>query len=381
MLIMSASVCTSDDANCKDDIQALWVSGTAAGIVFLGSITGMLSMGYIGDIIGRNAAIVITLSLTALGALTSAVCSIGSPEQIYAIIIGCRFILGVGAGGVYPLSAAKAGEDACASSSGEGEGVNVVASSSAFFFQCPGALTPWLLGYILSYSSISVEAKWRLILGLGAVPAFFVVLLTLYEIHLRRAETPAEAKSEVSTKPVISAADETKFRWMLLLAGSCWFIYDVSFYGVSLFGGVIINDMKSADDDNVSSDRGYRYATGYQLLANIAGIPAGIATIYLMKYLGTRRVQMSSFLFQGSMFFLMACTFYPLKDSGQDVSLFVIYFFLVFSLTSGSSMTTFCVPTELFPFEVRTTYIGMAAACGKMGAFIGSYMVSLNIIA
>ena len=151
MLIMSASVCTSDDSNCKDDKQALWVSGTAAGIVFLGSITGMLSMGYIGDIIGRNAAIVITLSLAAFGALTSAVCSVGTPEQIYSIIIGCRFILGVGAGGVYPLSAAKSGEDDCVhSTSGDRDDVNIVATSSAFFFQCPGALTPWMLGFILS---------------------------------------------------------------------------------------------------------------------------------------------------------------------------------------------------------------------------------------
>lgn len=41
---------------------------------FLGSIVGMLTLGYLGDKIGRQAATTITLSLMAFGALGSSVC-------------------------------------------------------------------------------------------------------------------------------------------------------------------------------------------------------------------------------------------------------------------------------------------------------------------
>jgi MFS family permease len=40
---------------------------------FLGSIIGMLTLGYLGDKIGRKAATTITLSLMSFGALASAV--------------------------------------------------------------------------------------------------------------------------------------------------------------------------------------------------------------------------------------------------------------------------------------------------------------------
>ncbi|RYG66426.1 hypothetical protein EON64_09770 [archaeon] len=100
-------------------------------------------MGYLGDMLGRNAAMVLTLSLVVFGALLSCVAPYGSPTTVYSIIIAARFVLGIGAGGVYPLSATKAAED-----SGSGEGVNLKAASWAFFWQQPGAMVSM---YVLEY--------------------------------------------------------------------------------------------------------------------------------------------------------------------------------------------------------------------------------------
>lgn len=107
--------------------------------IFVGAIAGQLSMGYLGDLIGRTKALFFTLLLASFGGLGSALFSHGSPESIYAIIIMCRFILGIGVGGVYPLSATKAAED---SSAGGGK-VNSVESAKSFFWQSPGAIAPW----------------------------------------------------------------------------------------------------------------------------------------------------------------------------------------------------------------------------------------------
>lgn len=57
LYVMSASVCTSDDGNCNKGHQASWVSSTLSGIVFAGAICGQLSMGYVGDLIGRGRAL------------------------------------------------------------------------------------------------------------------------------------------------------------------------------------------------------------------------------------------------------------------------------------------------------------------------------------
>ena len=67
-------------------------------------------MGYIADLLGRRLAMITTLSLTVFGALFSAILPWGSTSTVYAIISACRFILGVGVGGIYPCAAIKAAE-------------------------------------------------------------------------------------------------------------------------------------------------------------------------------------------------------------------------------------------------------------------------------
>ena len=108
-------------------------------IFFPGAIVGQISMGYIGDLISRTRALFFTLLLASFGALGSALLSIGNSDTIYGIIILFRFILGIGVGGVYPLSATKAAEDGAR----PGNKVNSRESAKSFFWQSPGAMTPW----------------------------------------------------------------------------------------------------------------------------------------------------------------------------------------------------------------------------------------------
>jgi hypothetical protein len=52
----------------------------------------------------------LTNSCTVLGSLGTAVFTWGSPDTIYAVMGLCRFILGVGVGGKYPLAATMSSE-------------------------------------------------------------------------------------------------------------------------------------------------------------------------------------------------------------------------------------------------------------------------------
>jgi MFS family permease len=58
----------------------------------------------------------------------------------------------------------------------------------------------------------------------------------------------------------------------------------------------------------------------------------------------------------------------------------VVPFLLVFGLSYffvefGPNTTTFVLPSEVFPVSMRTTGHGFAAGVGKLGAFLGVFLV------
>jgi len=451
LIVMAASVCTYTDDECKEGEQKPWVTSTATATVFIGAITGQLTMGYAGDVLGRNNAMTLTLAIASISALLSAVTPQGSPSNIYVAIIICRFMLGIGVGGVYPLSAIKAAEDG-----GKADGgVDIYAAAFAFFWQVPGSMTPWLLALIFSYEgdNMSTDMKWRLLLGLGSIPAAFVVMCSIIET-VQKARQDAEddmsshallnhsyghtekflhdtdgdilsthsSQSSLSgshsagknsggksggnntNNPLLrgslsnlenghhhsahngteqssgkSVSDYLKLRstWIdLLVTGGGWFIYDVAYYGVNLFGGEILNKINSTDDDNVSADSSVRQVAMQQLIALGMGIPACLCAILALRYIGTKRLQVYGFLFIAFCFVLLACLFAPLahgKHKNPD-ALFAVYCLLLFSLSWGPNLTTYLLPAETYPKEVRATFNGISAACGKLGAFTGVYV-------
>ena len=232
-------------------------------------------MGYLGDIVGLNIAMILTLSTACLAAVCSATLPTGSPTSVYITIIICRFILGAGLGGVYPLSAAKATEDiadgdqqnvgadhrksfhenedpsasaitpAANSNSKREVLAGTLQSAMAFFWQVPGSMTPWMLAYVLSFTTATVDTTWRLLLGLGSIPAALVVALSILEIKfssrqkkivctgqeleadLRRSN---ESVKDVRLAAIFHAAFRSRDIWFkVLYTGGSWFLYDVCF--------------------------------------------------------------------------------------------------------------------------------------------------------
>jgi len=50
-------------------------------------------------------------------------------------------------------------------------------------------MTPWLFALIFSYSDLSSEAIWRLLLGLGCIPALVVVICSILESRQKLQES------------------------------------------------------------------------------------------------------------------------------------------------------------------------------------------------
>ena len=86
---------------------------------------------------------ILTNSFTFLGALLCAVGSWGNSDDVYGALIGYRFLMGVGIGGKYPLASTIRAEG---TDEGEHRATEV---AKGFFWQTPGVIAPYLLGWIL----------------------------------------------------------------------------------------------------------------------------------------------------------------------------------------------------------------------------------------
>ena len=102
-------------------------SSALKSLVFAGAITGQFTMGMAGDRFGRRKAMLLTNSFAFIGALGSALLTLGDARAVYTTMSVCRFLLGVGVGGKYPLAATMSHEDAQSNAS--------VDTAKAFFWQ------------------------------------------------------------------------------------------------------------------------------------------------------------------------------------------------------------------------------------------------------
>ena len=382
LYVMSEVECTMDDVQCQAGHQKNWVGGNAQAVIFAGAIIGQLTMGYAGDVLGRTKAMIVTLSLATLGALLSSSASVGSAASVYSTIIVTRFFLGVGLGGVYPLSATKAAEDGAShGDNNKNNKVDPSAAAKAFFWQAPGAMGPWLIAllYTISHNN-DVDAEWRLILGLGAIPTAFSVCCAITEDYIKRHKPISiqmASKRSVSFPSIWTSLSDKKNLFKLLVTGGTWYLYDIVFYGVSIFGGKIV---KSIDDQSVQNDvvNNIDKIAGQNLIALFMGVPATLLSIYAIKRIGIRKLQVLGFIIIGLFLFLFAGLYKFCENHNYNNTLFGIYCLLLFSLNFGPNVTTYVLPAQTYPKDIRSTFNGISAAMGKLGAVTGCYLFNIK---
>jgi MFS family permease len=104
----------------------------------------------------------------------------------------------------------------------------------------------------------------------------------------------------------------------------------------------------------------------------IFAVPGDLLAVSKMDRIGHRRLQFIGFSVMAASFLVLAIV----PALTQHVAPFLAilglsYFFIQF----GPNMTTFVLPSEVFPVSVRTTGHGLAAGIGKLGAFVGVFLV------
>ena len=159
----------------------------------------------------------------------------------------------------------------------------------------------------------------------------------------------------------------TSPRTLVLLFGTAgsWFLFDYAYYGNTLSLPSILE--KVSPTATVET----------KLLMTLAlfvvfALPGYLLAVWKMDSIGHRRLQLIGFAVMGVCFFLLGIV--PALTT--SVAPFIAIFGLSDLFTEfGPNTTTFVLPSELFPVNMRTTGHGVAAGIGKLGAFIGVFLV------
>ena len=352
-------------------LQTSWVTGSA----ILGAFFGALVFGRIADVLGRKRVYTIVAAIMIVGALASSV----APGFVWLVI--ARFVLGVGIGGDYPVSAVLMSEYSNRKDRGRMVGM-------VFSMQALGLIVGPLVGLLLLSSGVSDGVTWRILLGLGAIPAAGVIYLRSKMPESPRFKAQVQGETRQANEDIVTYSDGVvdgsiagtegghrmglshflrDRRMLMLLIGTAgsWFLFDYAYYGNTLSLPAILKQVDSAASLET------------KLLWTLAifvvfAVPGYIAAVLTMDQIGHRRLQFIGFGVMAGAFLTLAAFEHLTTMVAPFLAIFGLsYFFVEF----GPNMTTFVLPSEVFPVSVRTTGHGIAAGVGKLGAFVGVFVV------
>jgi MFS family permease len=337
---------------------------------------GALVLGRFADVVGRKRVYWLVAAIMIVAALGSAL----SPS--FWVLIAFRFLLGFGVGGDYPVSAVLMSEYANRDDRGKLVGM-------VFGTQALGLIVGPLVALALLAAGVSDSVAWRVLLGVGAVPAAAVIYLRRkmpesprYQIQVQgKAEQAAAQVSDFTGGRVNGNGSSgqrhelglraflTNRRWLIMLAGTAgtWFLLDYAYYGNTISTPQILSLISPAASTMT------KIAIQLAIFV-VAAVPGYLLAIARLDRIGHRKLQLVGFAMMAACFLIIAVI--------PGMTTLVVPFLLVYGVSYffteyGPNMTTFVMPSELYPVTMRATGHGISAGVGKLGAFIGVFLFPL----
>ncbi|KAL0382414.1 UNVERIFIED_CONTAM: Inorganic phosphate transporter 1-11 [Sesamum calycinum] len=351
------------------------INNLVIGVALVGTLTGQLVFGYLGDKLGRKKVYGVTLILMALCAICSGLSFGYSPKAVMGTLCFFRFWLGFGIGGLVSMIISKV------------------------FLDYYGA-QPFKEEHVLS-TEPAADYVWRIVLMLGALPA----LLTYYwrmkmpetgrytaliEGNAKQAasdmgrvldiDIPADQEKITqfnSTNEYKLFSDEFFMRHGRHLVGTMttWFLLDIAFYSQNLTQKDIFPTMGlTSKAENVSALREmFETSRAMFVVALLGTFPGYWFTVAFIEKIGRFYIQLVGFFMMSIFMFIMGVQYNYLKNENHKWTFAALYGLTFFFANFGPNSTTFVLPAELFPTRVRSTCHALSAASGKAGAMIGAF--------
>jgi PHS family inorganic phosphate transporter-like MFS transporter len=346
-----------------------------------------------------------------IGTLGQAVAGQAPAISIYGVMIMWRFIMGVGIGGDYPLSAIITSEFAARRIRGR-------MMAAVFSAQGWGNLTSGIVSLItiVAYKNEilsepltdlkGIDQAWRIIIGLGCVPGVVALYFRLtipetprytmdVERNIKQASQDVDTYLTTGTYVVdpihnTERAEVPKATWadfrrhfgqwknfkILFGAAWSWFALDIAFYGLGLNSSTILATIGFG-----TYTKGTKQLQMYQTLYNVAVgniilsvgglLPGYYFAMAFVDVWGRKPIQLMGFILLTIIFCCMGFGYHAMLATSPGSKAFVfLYCMANFFQNFGPNTTTFIIPGEVFPTRYRSTGHGISAASGKLGAII-----------
>ncbi|KGO69169.1 Major facilitator superfamily domain, general substrate transporter [Penicillium italicum] len=333
-----------------------------SSIVFVGTVVGMLIFGYTSDHWSRKWSLMIsTVILFVFAALGAGSYGAGgSLGGMLAALTAYRFFLGIGIGGEYPAGSVGAAENTGELKSGHRNRWFIMFTN----FQIDAgfvvaALVSMIL--VLIFTEDHLHACWRVALGLGIIPP-----LSLMYLRLKMNEPEEFNRERMHKFPIWLII---KFYWKRLTVVSIiWFLYDFSSYSFGIYSSAWL---KIILGDSAPLWKSF----GWSTVVNSFYIPGSALGAFMSDWIGPRHTLAIGVALQGVIGFIMAGCYKWLATS-ENVAAFVVVFGIFSALGEmGPGDNIGLCAAKTSATAIRGQYYSYAAAVGKIGAFVGTYVI------
>lgn len=300
--------------------------------------------------------------IIALFSLLSA-CSKGahnSTTGLIAALSAFRFLIGIGIGGEYPggsVAASEQSEEDGVAKNAQHRWVGLATNTMIDLGFVFGAFVPLVLVWIFGEGHLS--AIWRGSLGFGTIPALIVFIWRF------RMDEPNRYKKDCMKHAKIPYWLIIKRYWVSLTAISfVWFIYDFISYPFGIYSSTILASVEPPGSSLV-------VIFGWSTVVNLFDMPGTIIGSFFVDRLGPRYTMIIGLVMQ-SIFGFFLSGFYP--QLKHHVAGFAVMYGIFLSWGEfGTGICTIIIAAKTGPTAVRGQFYGIAAAVGKVGAFVGTW--------
>ncbi|KAK3332037.1 major facilitator superfamily domain-containing protein [Cercophora scortea] len=332
-------------------------------IAFAGTVVGQLVFGYLSDHWSRtNSLLVSTVILVIFTALAAGSYYQGDTVGMFNILTAWRFFVGIGIGGEYP-----AGSVGCAESTGELK----AGRRNMWFILFTNSMIDWgfVIGAFVPYvvaaacNNDHLSTIWRTSLGIGVV---FPMTLFILRLFIKEPEEFQRNSMKYAKTPYGLVLRFYGFR--LFIVSLIWFIYDFSSYSFGIYSSTILANIFDSSTASLTT------IFGWNTVINLFYIPGTMLGAPLSDLIGPRYALALGVSLQAIVGYIMAGCYTQLAQPGMVGAFAVVYgiFQSLGELGPGNNIGLIAAKTSAT--GVRGQYYGIAAAIGKVGAFVGTYV-------
>ncbi|KAI0767970.1 major facilitator superfamily domain-containing protein [Irpex lacteus] len=337
-------------------------STTLSSVAFAGTIVGMLTFGYLSDKLGRKFGMMAATGIVAFFSLLSAASS-GAHHSLggmLAMLSACRFLLGIGVGAEYPcgsVAASEQSEESGVAKTSQHRWFALATNSMIDFGFVVSSFVPLVLFWI--FGEHHLRAVWRMSLGLGFIPAMLVFIWRL------NMDEPAHFKKNSITRGRTPYWLIFKRYWLQWAGISlAWFLYDFITYPFGIYSSTIVNNITGGSDS-------LTVVLGWACVINCFYMPGTIIGAFVVDYLGPKWTMITGLLAQAVIGFIMSGLY---KQLTVHVGAFAVVYGIFLSFGElGPGNCLGLLASKTGPTAVRGQFYGLAAAFGKVGAFVGTW--------